>query len=47
MSNIEEQNRQLKYIELSGDIIEQKTKEMGRKPKCAVITFGCQMLSAT
>lgn len=43
MSNIEEQNRQLKYIELSKAIIEKKTEELGRKPKCAVITFGCQM----
>ena len=43
MSNILEQERQLKYITMAADVVASKNKELGRPLKCAVVTFGCQM----
>ena len=43
MSNIEEQKKQLEYIAMAADIVAKKNEELGRKLKCAVVTFGCQM----
>lgn len=43
MTNIEEQALQLDYIKKAAAIINEKNRELGRKLKCAVITFGCQM----
>lgn len=43
MSNTEEQLRQLDFISKTAEIISKKENLLGRKLKCAVITFGCQM----
>ncbi len=43
MSNIEEQKKQLEYIAMAADIVAKKNEELGRKLKCSVVTFGCQM----
>ena len=41
--NIEEENRQYKYIELLKDIVGRIKKESGRDITAHVETFGCQM----
>ena len=41
--NIEEENRQYKYIELLKDIVSQLKNELGRDITAHVETFGCQM----
>ena len=43
MSNIEEQTRQMQYIDLVKEIIDSENERLGRRLKCAVVTFGCQM----
>lgn len=43
MTNIEEQELQLEYIEKTAAIIKEKNLALGRNLKCAVVTFGCQM----
>lgn len=43
MSNIEEQTRQMQYIDLVKEIIDSENERFGRRLKCAVVTFGCQM----
>ncbi|MBP3278598.1 MAG: tRNA (N6-isopentenyl adenosine(37)-C2)-methylthiotransferase MiaB, partial [Butyrivibrio sp.] len=35
--------RQLDYIELAKQKVSALEKELGRKPKACVVTFGCQM----
>ena len=47
MSNIEEQTRQMQYIDLVKEIIDSENERLGRRLKCAVVTFGCQMNPAT
>ena len=43
MSNIEEQTRQMQYIDLVKEIIDSENERLGRRLKCVVVTFGCQM----
>ena len=43
MSNIEEQTRQMQYIDLVKEIIDSENERLGRRLQCAVVTFGCQM----
>ncbi|MBP9000448.1 MAG: tRNA (N6-isopentenyl adenosine(37)-C2)-methylthiotransferase MiaB [Lachnospiraceae bacterium] len=43
MSNIEEQTRQMQYIDLVKEVVERENKRLKRRLKCAVVTFGCQM----
>ncbi len=43
MENTAELNRQREYIEKLKGTVVRLTDELGRIPKCAVITFGCQM----
>ena len=43
MENIEELKRQREYIDRLKSTVGRLTEEIGRIPKCAVITFGCQM----
>ena len=43
MSNIEEQTSQMQYIDLVKEIIDSENERLGRRLKCAVVTFGCQM----
>ena len=43
MSNIEEQTRQMQYIDLVKEILDSENERLGRRLKCAVVTFGCQM----
>lgn len=43
MENIEELRRQLEYIDKLKVTVRRLTDEYGRVPKCAVVTFGCQM----
>ena len=38
-----EQQRQLDYIEKAKDYVEALTQQLGRKATCCVTTFGCQM----
>ena len=43
MSNIEEQTRQMQYIDLVKEVVERENERLKRRLKCAVVTFGCQM----
>ncbi|MGN0299803.1 MAG: tRNA (N6-isopentenyl adenosine(37)-C2)-methylthiotransferase MiaB, partial [Lachnospiraceae bacterium] len=43
MSNIEEQKRQMQYIDLVKEVVERENERLKRRLKCAVVTFGCQM----
>ena len=43
MSNIEEQTRQMQYIDLVKEVVERENERLRRRLKCAVVTFGCQM----
>ena len=43
MSNIEEQTRQMQYIDLVKKVVERENERLKRRLKCAVVTFGCQM----
>ena len=43
MSNIEEQTRQMQYIDLVKKVVEGENERLKRRLKCAVVTFGCQM----
>lgn len=43
MSNIEEQTRQMQYINLVKEVVERENERLKRRLKCAVVTFGCQM----
>ena len=43
MSNIEEQTRQMQYIDLVKEVVEHENERLKRRLKCAVVTFGCQM----
>ena len=43
MSNIEEQTRQMQYIDLVKEVVERENDRLKRRLKCAVVTFGCQM----
>ncbi len=43
MENIEELKRQREYIDRLKTTVVELTAKLGRIPKCAVITFGCQM----
>ncbi len=43
VNNIEEENRQYRYIELLKDSVEEFYKVHNRAPMCHVETFGCQM----
>lgn len=43
MSNIEEQTRQMQYIDLVKEVVERENERLNRRLKCAVVTFGCQM----
>ncbi len=43
MADLDELRLQNEYIAKCKSIIEEKTAVLGRSPKCAVITFGCQM----
>ena len=43
MSNIEEQTRQMQYIDLVKEAVERENERLKRRLKCAVVTFGCQM----
>lgn len=43
MSNIEEQTRQMQYIDLVKEILDSENERLGRRLKCVVVTFGCQM----
>ena len=38
-----EQQRQLDYIEKAKAYVEALTQQLGRKATCCVTTFGCQM----
>ena len=38
-----EQQRQLDYIEKAKGYVEALTQQLGRKATCCVTTFGCQM----
>lgn len=43
MSNIEEQTKQMQYIDLVKEVVERENERLKRRLKCAVVTFGCQM----
>lgn len=43
MSNIEEQTRQMQYIDIVKEVVERENERLKRRLKCAVVTFGCQM----
>lgn len=43
MENKEELKRQLEYIDKLKALVEDIISESGKAPKCAVVTFGCQM----
>ncbi len=43
MENTEELKKQLEYIDKLTDVVTGLKDRLGRTPKCAVVTFGCQM----
>ncbi len=43
MENTEELKKQLEYIDKLTETVARLKEELGRAPKCAVVTFGCQM----
>lgn len=43
LAGAEETARQYSYIEKAKTYVDELARNLGRKPSCCVITFGCQM----